>query len=180
MKIYIFYKIADSTGPLGEPVLYAITDKKYLMENFKSERNMRYFLLKSFEPTDKKESLSILDKHKPYRLKTSGFTTRDKDSILQTEIIYVTTTYYEEEMTYVNSDKLFEKMGQTYHYCVEYLNKKELLALTNLHYFELCKFYSYDNPCFLEGVSDNFDNLSDTAWDVSTLKLFLYFYGNTF
>lgn len=177
MKVYVFYMVANSTGLLDVPRMYAVTHKKHIAQGFKESRNMKYFLLKEYEQDDDEFKLHA-DKYRNYILGTRGFTTRSKDSINGQETVYITATQGEEEHTYIQSENVTFELGKHTVDNSEIFNDDIVKSLNDLQYFEMYRFYRDSDAYFYSGLED-FTRPEDFDWKIDMLALFLYYYGYT-
>lgn len=172
MTIYFIYKHGENI----HPYLYALTDKKKLKDSFIKERKKDMFIVKE-KDISKSDFFILCKTHSKYLLNRHAFETNSPfKNISEKAVIYLTTTDYEEMDVIMKEDKVILDISRFTDYEAKAFNKDLLIALNNLHYFEINKFANiHENNYFLSGVK-TFDI---SNYRIDMFGVFLYFYGNT-
>lgn len=177
MNMYSIFMIADQTGIFSEPRLYAISNNKELVQEFKETRNMNFFRIKKDEMT-KSEYKKYADKYKAYVLGMRGYITHSDISRTKSKIVSIVSTSYEEETVYIKSGHTQSELAKHTLEDSDIFNDEIIEALKYFMYFDFYMTSSSDEFDYYSGyqISIN-DSFKD--WNVDMLELFIMFYGNT-
>lgn len=177
MKLYLIYKKTQDV-----PILYAITNKKYIKDNFVNERKKDMFVVKSKE-MPKDEITDFLNTNNRYVLGIRGFETSCEvlGKVSRTHV-YLTTTVSEEMDSFIRSDIAILEMAKKTDSYSKYFNNKLINALNKLKYFEIYKFkeetYESYSDKYFENISA-FDNYHNGKYCIDSFGVFMFLYGNT-
>jgi len=169
MQVYFIYKITDT------PLLYAITDKKDLKDEFLSTRRKNGFKSVKKDLT-KEEWIRFTSIHSSYLLGYKWFKTKDEDG--ESTDISVVATRKEEGEVFNKSDIVFTELARFVDEEAIKFNNELLSALDVLLYYNVYKWDNTNkgiyNP-FTAGVENRF-----LEYEIDTFNLFLYLFKDTF
>ena len=169
------YFISRRGKYVDRPYLYAVTDKKHLKEQFLKERKKDMFTAVK-KDISSKHYKEFLVKNHSYELGRRGYETSSPNSLLKREYVYLISTAYEEMDVFMKADKVILEIGKYTDEVARTFNKKLLVALHKLHYFEIYKFCNWDQyDYFVNGV----ECFKSDEYMIDSFSVFLYLYGNT-
>ena len=202
MKLYIFYKMKEreDSKTIDVSQVYAITKSKKLKNDFIKTRNMNLFHMKELEG-EEREIQKYLKDYGRFRLTTMGFKTSCVvDGFIKEKEVFLTGTMMEEEMVFLNQNKIDSELIHYTNPYAKYLETSYMKALHELHYYEYLMFQDsvitpsfaswYDEELakedpFFDGMRHIMDE-EKASFEVryqgvnhDTLAIFIYFFGNT-
>lgn len=183
-KLYVIYKIRPFKDAELYPIpkLYAWTVKKKILNQFKEERDMTQFVVKS-KPIDGENSSQqwkiekFCLENNQTQLEIRSMYTKDKIYSQKKSIVNVLCTWNELQWVYTHGDGIYEELGRfvTDKYLCLQDNLKE--ALDKIGYreardFQLAKL----SGMYFESVNKS----EEVDIDVDEFGMFLYAFGSTF
>jgi len=170
MKIYLIYKIYEALTP----ILYAFTEDKNILNDFKSERNMNIFKVKE-KTIDKENFERMRISHHDYLLGRKSYITKALSSYSLTTSVKIVSTDAEEFSVFVQSDRIGKILGKyTDPIFGEIVNDKIMKELNNLYYYSVIRYG--DEECI---VAAGATPLNDYLYNIDQLSVFMMLYGDT-
>lgn len=165
MKVYIIYRIRNRHNMLIDvPEIYAFSSDKKLINKFKNERKMEYFLIKE-KDIDKKLYKEFKDKYNRKELHYESLYTRNELNPSGKQSVHILGTWDEIEDSAVHSDsKIFGELARYASPEIFAFKSKYIEALETLYYLEVCRFSWMQT--FPLGVRHMFDGLMNGDRDV--------------
>lgn len=186
MVIYLLYFKSNPEFKDDIYTMYAYTDDKTMLNEFKSQRDMKKFKIKKEDIS--KEEYKIFDRNnKKMKLTYANIYTSDK-LYGKRRSVKVLCTWREEEYIFKNSERLWEEYSR-YLFDVRLFKSKYLIALEKLLFVKFYMFYknNQNRDYFYEPYYNNFGPVEDlilddlkSSYSYDELSLFLKFFGNTF
>ena len=167
------------------PSIYAISNDKELIKEFKNSRNMNKFIIRNIK-ISKEEFNSIKKKHLNYFLKKSFFKTYNMNSSLP-KVVHIITTYKEELDVFQKSDVIITSYLPDFPDEMYTFNDNITEILKKLVYYNMLSFYAvekkwqYENMIYFEndiGEGD-YEYTGDDFFEIDELNLFIKLYGDT-